>query len=87
MKAKGFVSFALGCALAAGSGAVLAGEDVTFEQLDADQNGAIDQQEAQAHPGLDVATVDANADGSLDQAEFASWVAQASSEEDSSQQD
>jgi hypothetical protein len=52
--------------------AVAAGEGM-YGHLDADQDGAISQEEAAAMPGLnDMWTkLDANADGKLDEAEFA----------------
>lgn len=41
----------------------------TFDEVDADKDGMISAEEAQA-AGIDVTTADANQDGSLDQAEF-----------------
>ncbi len=52
--------------------AATAGEPASFSELDQDQNGAIDQQESQAHEVLaekfDMA--DRNDDGKLDRQEF-----------------
>lgn len=47
----------------------------TFEFLDADQNGFITSEEAASCESLitDFATVDANQDGKLDQAEYAAF--------------
>ena len=42
---------------------------VTFDELDADKNGLVSAEEAQA-AGIDLSKTDANQDGSLDQAEF-----------------
>ena len=44
-----------------------------FDTLDADRNGSIVQQEAQAHPTVaqHFTTADANADGNLSREEFA----------------
>jgi Ca2+-binding EF-hand superfamily protein len=41
----------------------------TFEEVDANQDGMISAEEAQA-AGIDVTTADANQDGALDQSEF-----------------
>ncbi|MGE4545497.1 MAG: hypothetical protein AB7D06_15465 [Pedobacter sp.] len=48
----------------------------TFEYLDADQNGFITSEEAASCETLitDFATVDANQDGKLDQAEYAAFT-------------
>ncbi|MCB1755731.1 MAG: calmodulin [Gammaproteobacteria bacterium] len=48
-------------------------ESSLYNDLDADQNGAISQKEAAALPGLTEKweELDANADGVIDQAEFA----------------
>jgi hypothetical protein len=47
----------------------------SFEILDADQNGFISTDEAASCEGLieDFATIDANQDGKLDQAEYAAF--------------
>ncbi len=54
----------------------MAGEE-EYKALDADQNGTISAEEAAAHEGLSesFAEVDANADGEVDQAEFAQFEA------------
>lgn len=41
----------------------------TFDEVDADQDGMVSAEEAQA-AGIDMTTADANQDGSLDQGEF-----------------
>ena len=41
----------------------------TFDEVDADKDGMISAEEAQA-AGIDVTTADTNQDGSLDQGEF-----------------
>ena len=55
------------------SSAAVAGDKALYKDLDADQDGKISPEEAAALPALsDQWTVlDANADGMLDQAEFA----------------
>ncbi|MBN1237956.1 MAG: hypothetical protein JXB36_05615 [Gammaproteobacteria bacterium] len=42
----------------------------SFEEVDANMDGSISQEEAAAVEGLDFATADTNQDGSLDQAEY-----------------
>ncbi|HEX7080338.1 MAG TPA: hypothetical protein VF329_04940 [Gammaproteobacteria bacterium] len=42
----------------------------SFEEVDANMDGSISQEEAAAVEGLDFTTADANQDGSLDQAEY-----------------
>ncbi len=53
------------------AGGALAQELPSFEEVDANGDGAISEQEAQAVEGLDFATADANQDGQLDRAEWA----------------
>jgi hypothetical protein len=55
------------------SSVAVAGDQTLYKDLDADQDGQLSQEEAAALPALnDQWTVlDANADGMLDQAEFA----------------
>ena len=55
------------------STAVIAGDKISYKDLDADQDGKISPEEAAASPALtnQWTTLDANADGMLDQAEFA----------------
>lgn len=55
------------------SGVAFAADKDMYSSLDANQDGAISQEEAAAMPGLNDkwAELDANADGVLDQAEFA----------------
>ena len=59
------------------SGAAFASDKDIYTSLDANQDGAISQEEAAAMPGLNDkwAELDANADGMLDQAEFAKMEA------------
>lgn len=53
------------------SAAALAqGSMPTFEEVDANGDGLISQEEAQAIEGLDFATADANQDGSLSRDEY-----------------
>ena len=56
------------------SGAAFAGD---MEALDADKDGNISQEEAQAHPVLveKWTLIDANGDGQIDAAEFAQFEA------------
>lgn len=42
----------------------------SFDDVDANADGAISEEEAQAVEGLDFATADANQDGQLDRAEW-----------------
>ena len=53
------------------SGAALAQELPSFEEVDANADGLISMEEAAAIEGLDFATADTNQDGSLDQEEYA----------------
>jgi hypothetical protein len=64
---KGYLPVAL--LIAGFSGAALA-QLPAFEEVDANQDGVISQEEAAAIEGLDWATADANQDGQLDQAEY-----------------
>lgn len=52
------------------SGAALAQGMPAFEEVDANADGGISQEEAQAIEGLDFATVDANQDGVLSREEY-----------------
>lgn len=51
-------------------GIAMAAEAPAFEEVDANADGAVSQEEAAAIEGLDFATCDANGDGSLTQDEF-----------------
>lgn len=55
------------------SSVAVAGDQILYRDLDADQNGKISPDEAAAMPGLTSqwTRLDTNADGMLDQAEFA----------------
>jgi hypothetical protein len=53
------------------SGAVLAQELPSFEEVDTNADGQISMEEAAAIEGLDFATADTNQDGALDQEEYA----------------
>jgi len=55
------------------SSVAVAGDNMTYKDVDANQDGKISPQEAAAMPGLSDqwTALDANADGMLDQAEFA----------------
>ena len=52
------------------SGAALAQGAPSFEEVDANQDGMISQEEAAAVVGLDFATADTNQDGQLDRSEY-----------------
>ncbi len=52
------------------SGAALAQGAPSFEEVDANQDGMISQEEASAVEGLDFATADSNQDGQLDRSEY-----------------
>jgi hypothetical protein len=52
------------------TGAAMAQEAPSFEEVDANSDGMISQEEAAAVEGLDLATADTNQDGSLDRAEY-----------------
>ena len=53
------------------TGAALAQDAApSFEEVDANSDGMISQEEAAAVEGLDLATADRNQDGSLDRAEY-----------------
>jgi hypothetical protein len=54
------------------SGAALAQEMPPFEEVDANQDGVISQEEAAAVEGMDFASHDTNQDGQLDRAEYES---------------
>ena len=66
----------VGVALLASSVAV-AGDKVSYQALDANQDGQISPEEAAAMPALNDqwTTLDTNADGMLDRAEFAKMEA------------
>ena len=55
------------------SGGATAADESMYKNLDANQDGAISQEEAAAMPGLNEKWVelDVNADGTVDEAEFA----------------
>lgn len=53
------------------SGAALAQGLPSFEEVDANADGMISQEEAAAVEGLDFATADSNQDGTIDRAEYA----------------
>ncbi len=61
--------------IAAFSGAAVAGQQTSFEGLDADTNGYISQQEAMANDALTTqwGALDANSDNQLDQSEFSAF--------------
>jgi hypothetical protein len=42
----------------------------SFEEVDANSDGRIDEQEAAAVEGLDFSTADANQDGAIDRTEY-----------------
>ncbi|HEX6993623.1 MAG TPA: hypothetical protein VF339_05690 [Gammaproteobacteria bacterium] len=52
------------------AGAALAQEAPSFEEVDANMDGSISQEEAAAVEGLDFSTADTNQDGSLDRSEY-----------------
>ena len=55
------------------SGVAVSGDQMSYKNLDANQDGKISAEEAAASPALtnQWTTLDANADGMIDQAEFA----------------
>jgi hypothetical protein len=59
------------------SGATVAAEQNLYTKIDADQDGTINIEEASSYPFLAEKwlELDANADGTLDQAEFAKFEA------------
>lgn len=52
------------------AGAAIAQDAPSFEEVDANMDGSISQEEAAAVEGLDIATADRNQDGSLDRQEY-----------------
>ena len=52
------------------AGGAMAQDAPSFEEVDANQDGMISQEEAAAVEGLDIATADSNQDGSLDRQEY-----------------
>lgn len=58
-------------ALVLSAAALAQGSLPAFEEVDADGDGTISQQEAQAVEGLDFSQADTNQDGSLSRAEYA----------------
>jgi len=60
-------------AILVSGGATAAADESMYKNLDANQDGAISQEEAAAMPGLNEKWVelDVNADGTVDEAEFA----------------
>lgn len=70
---KAYIPLGLLAALCAGSALAQA---PTFEEVDANMDGLIDQNEAAAVEGLDFATADANQDGSIDREEWGTVTGQ-----------
>jgi hypothetical protein len=66
----------IGIAVLGFSAAALAQSAVPFEDVDANGDGVISQEEAAAIEGLDMATADTNQDGVLDRAEYEAATAQ-----------
>lgn len=60
----------IGVLLAGFAGGAIAQGLPSFDEVDANGDGAISEEEAQAVEGLDFATADANQDGQLDRAEW-----------------